>query len=54
MRPTEIELLEDDLAESLGLTPSDLGVAIECDDTESAEGLGLRTLYEHPEWVLGS
>ncbi len=55
MRPTEVELLEDDLDDAPALTTAELGWSIDLarEDLDEEDDLGFRTLYEHPEAVVG-
>lgn len=54
----EVELLDEDLDDLPTYAGSELGLPIDLArddlDDEDEDDLGFRTLYEHPEAVLGS
>jgi hypothetical protein len=57
MRRPEVEILEDDLDDNALLTRWELELPIDLtredlDDDDEDDGLGFRTLYEHPEAIL--
>jgi hypothetical protein len=56
MRRTVVQLLEDDIDESSVPTAWELGIPVDLvrEDLEDEDDLGLRSLFEHPEAVLGS